>query len=102
LNSAQVSQLLPSNCKLVPFDTLSKSLMDRIPPRLHMLVPSLPGMSLSSNENERVRHNFHTLFGPRKLYEANCSKCSKQFLLPFPPNGREAYCRDCYQIIKRY
>ena len=40
---------------------------------------------------------------PRQMYKVTCSDCGKETEVPFKPTeGREVYCRDCYQKHKKY
>ncbi len=47
-----------------------------------------------SNNNDRFS-------GPREMHKAMCSGCQKECEVPFKPTeGREVFCRDCYQSRK--
>lgn len=36
--------------------------------------------------------------GPKKMYDAVCSKCGVATQVPFKPmEGKEVYCRDCFK-----
>ncbi len=40
-------------------------------------------------------------FGPREMHKAICSSCKKECEVPFKPaEGREVFCKDCYQNKK--
>jgi CxxC-x17-CxxC domain-containing protein len=54
---------------------------------------------LPEDEKEEIE-DLAQLLGQKK-YETNCSRCGKKTDVPFEPTeGRPAYCRDCYQIVK--
>ena len=42
-------------------------------------------------------------FGPRQMHKATCSDCGQECEVPFKPSeGRQVYCRDCYQKHRRF
>ncbi len=101
LHSAQVSRLLPSNCRLVPFDVLSESLASRTPPSVHVVAPWVPEMSRTPSEAGGFRR--FRGFGPRQMHATTCTECGKEIEVPFKPSeGRPVYCRDCYGKRKRF
>ncbi len=39
--------------------------------------------------------------GPREMHKVTCSACGKETEVPFKPiEGREVFCRECYQAKK--
>ncbi|MEK6922990.1 MAG: CxxC-x17-CxxC domain-containing protein [Nanoarchaeota archaeon] len=41
-------------------------------------------------------------FGERRMHKITCSSCGQEAEVPFKPvEGREVFCRDCYQKRRR-
>lgn len=96
LHSMQISSLLPSNCRLVPFDVLSKSLASRTPPLVHVVSPWCPEMDRTPGESGGFRRPSD--FGPREMHPTTCTECEKEIEVPFKPReGMSVYCRECFQ-----
>ena len=52
-----------------------------------------PACRKTRRQNNRRR-------GPRKMYDAVCSKCGAQTQVPFKPiEGKEVYCKDCFTAM---
>ena len=40
---------------------------------------------------------------PREMHKATCAECKKECEVPFKPTeGRDVFCKDCFQKNKRY
>ena len=39
--------------------------------------------------------------GVRKMFKAFCTKCGKECSIPFKPDIRPVYCKDCFKSPKK-
>ncbi len=92
LQSEQLSRLLPSACRLIPFDSLFESITSRTPPVVHVILP------LSTREEGGFRRFG---FSPRKMHTTTCTECGKETEVPFKPSaGKPVFCKECYSKKK--
>lgn len=97
LMADQVASLLPPGCRLIPFDALSEVLNAKVPPRLHIVLPSSPN---HATPRESVLSG--NIFRERARFAVVCTSCGKDTFAPFQPTpGRLVLCIDCYRTHRR-
>lgn len=89
--SSQLATLMPPQCRLIPFDVLSRVLAAKVPPRLYVMVPK----DVSGVVNKTIR--------TRTWHKGNwaCAFCGTPITrLPFEPDpARLGFlsCSDCHR-----
>lgn len=99
LHSKQFRRLVPSNCRLIPYDELSGSLASRTPPMFHVLLPWPTDMPSTPREAGGFQESG---FGEREMHGTACTECGKKIEVPFKPSGdRPVFCRECFGVKRR-
>lgn len=95
LHSTQFRRLIPSDCRLTPFDVLLASLKSRTPPVVHVVSPWPTDMTSTLREAGGFRRFG---FAPRQMHVTTCTECGQKIEIPFKPSeGKPLFCQECFR-----